>query len=181
MRLLVPVRLMVSVCSLVIAVGMAAPAAHAGADSHHPGMTGSTVGDTIQLTGLNGERLGVTLVRVVDPAQPTDEMGGPAGGKRLVGVQLRIANESSSAYTDAPDNDAVLVDTKGQSYDSALDEITAGPAFAANLSIPPGDDRLGYVAFEIPKFISLGIIVVIFGIALAYALLKEKKADGARQ
>jgi predicted tellurium resistance membrane protein TerC len=33
----------------------------------------------------------------------------------------------------------------------------------------------GHVAFEIPKFISLGVIVVIFGIALMYALLKEKK------
>jgi YkoY family integral membrane protein len=32
----------------------------------------------------------------------------------------------------------------------------------------------GYVGFEIPKFISLGVIVVIFGIALAYALLKDK-------
>lgn len=31
----------------------------------------------------------------------------------------------------------------------------------------------GYVAFEIPKFISLGVIVVIFGIALAYALVKD--------
>jgi YkoY family integral membrane protein len=33
----------------------------------------------------------------------------------------------------------------------------------------------GYVGFEIPKFISLGVIVVIFGIALGYALLQEKK------
>lgn len=31
----------------------------------------------------------------------------------------------------------------------------------------------GYVAFEIPKFISLGVIVVIFAIALAYALVKD--------
>jgi YkoY family integral membrane protein len=31
-----------------------------------------------------------------------------------------------------------------------------------------------YIGFEIPKFISLGIIVVIFAIALAYALVKEK-------
>jgi YkoY family integral membrane protein len=39
----------------------------------------------------------------------------------------------------------------------------------------------GYVGFEVPKFISLGVIVAIFGIALAYALLKDKaerKADG---
>jgi YkoY family integral membrane protein len=32
----------------------------------------------------------------------------------------------------------------------------------------------GYVGFEVPKFISLGVIVVIFGLALAYALVKDK-------
>jgi YkoY family integral membrane protein len=32
----------------------------------------------------------------------------------------------------------------------------------------------GYVAFEIPKFISLGVIVVIFGVALAYGFFKER-------
>jgi len=39
----------------------------------------------------------------------------------------------------------------------------------------------GYVAFEVPKFISLGVIVMIFGISLTYALLKEnKEGKGAR-
>jgi predicted tellurium resistance membrane protein TerC len=32
----------------------------------------------------------------------------------------------------------------------------------------------GYVAFEIPKWLSLGLIVVIFGIALGYSLMVEK-------
>ena len=32
----------------------------------------------------------------------------------------------------------------------------------------------GYIHFEVPKFISLGVIVVIFAIALGYALGKEK-------
>ena len=36
-----------------------------------------------------------------------------------------------------------------------------------------------YIAFEVPKFISLGVIVVIFGIVLAYALIKEKADRGA--
>jgi len=36
----------------------------------------------------------------------------------------------------------------------------------------------GYVGFEIPKLISLGVIVVIFGIALAYALVKDKAGTG---
>src|SRR6185503_9050124 len=33
----------------------------------------------------------------------------------------------------------------------------------------------GYVAFEIPKWLSLGLIVVIFAIALGYSLMIEKK------
>jgi predicted tellurium resistance membrane protein TerC len=35
----------------------------------------------------------------------------------------------------------------------------------------------GYVAFEIPKWISLGLIVVIFGVALGYSLMMEKKGE----
>jgi YkoY family integral membrane protein len=35
----------------------------------------------------------------------------------------------------------------------------------------------GYVAFEIPRWLSLGLIVVIFGIALAYSLIAEQKEE----
>ena len=35
----------------------------------------------------------------------------------------------------------------------------------------------GYVAFEIPKWLSLGLIVIIFGIALAYSLISEKRGQ----
>jgi hypothetical protein len=35
----------------------------------------------------------------------------------------------------------------------------------------------GYVAFEIPKWISLGLIVVIFCLALGYSLIVEKKGE----
>ena len=33
----------------------------------------------------------------------------------------------------------------------------------------------GYVGFEIPKWLSLGLIVVIFAIALGYSIATEKK------
>jgi YkoY family integral membrane protein len=35
----------------------------------------------------------------------------------------------------------------------------------------------GYVAFEIPKWLSLGLIVVIFAIALGYSLVSEKRGQ----
>jgi YkoY family integral membrane protein len=36
----------------------------------------------------------------------------------------------------------------------------------------------GYIGFEVPKFIALGVIVVIFGVALAYAMIKERRTGG---
>jgi YkoY family integral membrane protein len=38
----------------------------------------------------------------------------------------------------------------------------------------------GYIGFEIPKFISLGVIVVIFGVTLTYALIRERQTDASR-
>ena len=38
----------------------------------------------------------------------------------------------------------------------------------------------GYIGFDIPKFISLGVIVVIFGAALAYALVAERRSAVVR-
>lgn len=35
----------------------------------------------------------------------------------------------------------------------------------------------GYVALEIPKWLSLGLIVVIFGVALVYSLVTERKGE----
>jgi YkoY family integral membrane protein len=39
----------------------------------------------------------------------------------------------------------------------------------------------GYLGFEVPKFVSLGVIVVIFAIALAYAVATERRSDALRQ
>ena len=38
----------------------------------------------------------------------------------------------------------------------------------------------GYIHFEVPKFISLGVIVVIFAFALGYALIIERRAEALR-
>ena len=35
----------------------------------------------------------------------------------------------------------------------------------------------GYVHFVVPKWLSLGLIVLIFGVSLLYAMIEEKKAD----
>ena len=39
----------------------------------------------------------------------------------------------------------------------------------------------GYIGFEIPKWISLGLIVVIFGVAFVYARRQERRVRTAQQ
>jgi Domain of unknown function (DUF4352) len=109
------------------------------------------VGHTLSLTGINaGEKLDVTVVKVVDPARGT-ELSSPPSGKRLVAVQFRLRNTGSTTYNDSPDNGAKVVDTKGQGFDSAITDTTsAGPNFPATTTISPGGKALGFIVFEVP-------------------------------
>jgi Domain of unknown function (DUF4352) len=113
------------------------------------------VGTTQTLHGISdGEVLAVTLTKVVDPAEPTDEFSAPSGDHRLVALQFRIANPGSKEYVDDIAGDVELVDDKGQTYDPTFVEVSAGPAID-EVRIAPGDSRLGYIAFEIPSGVRL--------------------------
>ncbi|CAG7657954.1 DUF4352 domain-containing protein [Actinacidiphila bryophytorum] len=117
------------------------------AASHSP----VPVGHTLSLTGINaGEKLDVTVVKVVDPAHGTD-LSSPPPGKRLVAVQFRLHNTGSTTYNDSPANGAKVVDTQGQGFDSAITDTTsAGPNFPATTTISPGGKALGFIVFEVP-------------------------------
>jgi hypothetical protein len=109
------------------------------------------VGDTITLSGLNGEEIAATVTRVVDPASPASEFDQPDSGDRLIGVRLKLHNVGSIGYSDAPDNGAILIDKSGQSFNPTFASISAGQSFPGAVNISPGDTRLGYVVFEAPK------------------------------
>ena len=113
--------------------------------------TPAAVGHTLSLTGINsGEKVDVTVVKVVDPASGTG-ISSPPPGKRLVAVQFRLHNTGSATYNDTPANGAKVVDTKGQGFDSAIaDTTSAGPNFPATTTISPGGKALGFVVFEVP-------------------------------
>lgn len=117
-----------------------------------PSAPAAAVGDTINLAGVQAsEQMAVTLVVVADPAQPTTDLDEPEGGKRLVGVQLKLNNIGTAVYQDSPENSATLIDADGQRFNSTLvSEITAGPVFPGSVTIAAGDRAVGFVVFEIP-------------------------------
>ncbi|TGB16005.1 DUF4352 domain-containing protein [Streptomyces sp. MZ04] len=110
------------------------------------------IGATLSLEGnTRGERLDVTVLKVVDPAHTANQIFAPEPGNRYVAVQFQLKNTGDAPYKDSPGNGAVLVDADGQHFDSALfAKTTAGPSFPGSVSISPGDTARGVITFELP-------------------------------
>ncbi|GAA2329053.1 DUF4352 domain-containing protein [Streptomyces cuspidosporus] len=126
------------------------PAAKEPADPATPDV--AKVGDTIALKGLeDGSKLDVTVVKVADPAKSSDEFSTPGSGKRFVGVQFKLVNTGTAAYSDSPGNGAKVTDTDGQQFQPTFADITAGPSMSSDVRLKPGAKALGWVVFEVPK------------------------------
>jgi hypothetical protein len=112
----------------------------------------ATVGTTITLTGnSSGERMGVTVTKVIDNASPTDSFDAAPAGDRLFTVQFRLSDTGSASYSDAPSNGSVVIDTSGQSYQPGFETVDGCQAFASPENIAPGSSGLGCITFEVPK------------------------------
>lgn len=110
------------------------------------------VGDSITLRGSDENlQVSVTLAKVVDPAQPKDEFFTPEEGNRFVAIQVRLENVGSAVYDDSPGNGASLIGTEGQQFNEALAETNAGPGFGGGVTIRRGDQRTGFIVFELPR------------------------------
>ncbi|MFJ6754718.1 DUF4352 domain-containing protein [Streptomyces sp. NPDC091273] len=111
----------------------------------------AAVGAAIDLSGLeDGEKLAVTLVKVVDPARAKNPYSTPEAGARYVAVQFRLKNTGTAVYQDSPSNGAKVVDAQGQQFSPAYTETSAGPEFPGSITIAPGDTALGFITFEVP-------------------------------
>lgn len=109
------------------------------------------VGSAIVLTGQgSGEKLTVTLVKMVDPAKSTDQFMQPSAGHHYVSVQLRLVNSGTVAYGDSPGNGARLVDADGQQFDPTIATTAAGPDFGGHVNVAPGATALGVITYEVP-------------------------------
>ena len=110
------------------------------------------VGSTITLSGNDsGEQMAVTVTKIYRHAQPASDFDDPSSGDRLVAVQFRLDDTGSAAYSDSPSNGAAVVDAKGQSYQSSLNDAANCPSFPGTENIAPGQSGLGCIVFEVPQ------------------------------
>lgn len=125
------------------------------------------LGSATTLEGSESQ-VSVTVSQVVDPAPPS-EFNEPQPGNRLVAVQLTLLNDGQTPYDDSPSSSVMLIDEQGQQYLAGFFDIASGPGFDGNVTIVPGDTRVGFVVFEVPE----GITVVKMQMALDFGFADQ--------
>jgi hypothetical protein len=108
------------------------------------------VGDTLTLTGNDGESMAVKVDGVMDPLDvgPDDQAD---AGQRFVGIQITLKNVGAVAYSDSPSNGSTLLsNTDEQAKDQIVSGGPCGNDFASSAKIAAGQTQQGCVPFEMP-------------------------------
>jgi hypothetical protein len=109
------------------------------------------VGTTLQAEGLEGERLSVQLVEVVDPA---DYLFTAAGyrlqeGERSIVVHTEITNRGTVTFQTLPDLYLVLVTPEGRQISKAPVSLSSRPPH--RIGVAPGETAGGHTVYVVPE------------------------------
>lgn len=116
-----------------------------------PDVRQGKVGSALQTEGLEGERLSITLVEVVDPA---DYLFTAAGyrlqeGERSVVVHTELTNRGTVAFQSLPDLYLVLVTPEGKTISKAPVSLSSRPPH--RIGVPPGETQGGHTVYVVPE------------------------------
>jgi hypothetical protein len=119
------------------------------APSPTPSLSGP-VGTSYTVTDPSGNKISVTLARVIDPAQGADQFTTPQNGSRFVGAVFSIKGISGT-FSDDANNDATVIGSNGQTYTADFDSITGYTNFNdGEFSVSAAESSVGAVTFQIP-------------------------------
>ncbi|HET9139185.1 AsnC family protein [Actinophytocola sp.] len=109
------------------------------------------VGATLLTEGLEGERLAIQLVEVVDPA---DYLFTAAGyrlqeGERSVVVHTELTNRGGVPFQTLPDLYLVLVTPDGKTIQKAPVSLSSRPPY--RIGVAPGETAGGHTVYVVPE------------------------------
>lgn len=113
------------------------------------------VGQSLDTEGLEGERLRIRIVEVIDPADFLFTAAGYrlAEGERAVVVHSELINTGTTDYRALPDLHLVLVSTDGQHITKAPVALASRPAH--RIGVPPGRTAGGHSVYVLPDSTTL--------------------------
>jgi hypothetical protein len=111
------------------------------------------VGKTLTLVGANaGEKMAVTIVRIIDPAKPST-LNAPVSG-RLIAVEMRLANIGSVPYSDAPAPSIEVTGQNGQVFTGSGYPVVGCDNLEGLVKVPVGRSVSGCLAWSEPQSVS---------------------------
>lgn len=122
------------------------------------------VGAGLQASDQTGDTVKVTLVKVEDPAVAALDSLPVDAGKRLVGVEVTIADAGSSTVNDDANNDVSVVGSDNQTYTAAFDGIAGCTNFNnGEYTLAAGQTTTGCVTFQLPAAVTVAMVEFALG------------------
>jgi hypothetical protein len=123
------------------------------------------IGDGFSMQDESGDKIDVTLVQVIDPAQPDNDFDAASAGDRLVGIEIAVKNVGASNYSDDMNSDVTVIGSDSQDQSQAFTSLAGCTNFDSGaVNLPPQQSVTGCVAFSVPTNISISKIE--FGLTL---------------
>ena len=139
---------------------VAAPAATA-APSPAPSPTSTLtgpVGTVYQVTDDSGNKMTVTLTRMIDPALGADQFSTPNNEFRFVGAVFTLKGVSGT-FSDDANSDATVVGSNVQSYTADFNSIAGVTNFNnGEFNLTPGTTSIGAVTFQVPDGVKVASV-----------------------
>ncbi|RZS34847.1 hypothetical protein EV193_108197 [Herbihabitans rhizosphaerae] len=109
------------------------------------------IGTVLETLGLEGERLSIKLIEVVDPADYLFTAAGYklAEGERSVVVHTEVMNRGNVPYSSLPDQYLVLVTPEGEPVAKAPVSLSSRPAH--RIGVAPGETAGGHTVYVLPE------------------------------
>ena len=118
--------------------------------------TSGAIGSYHDVGDADGDKLRVTLVKMVDPSEGADEHAFPDGGKRFVSAVFEIRALSGSPQDEDPKKAAAVIGSNGQTYSADLKDITGYPNFGnGTINLVQGEATAGSVTFQVPEGVNV--------------------------
>ncbi len=116
------------------------------------------MGTALETEGLEGERLSILLVEVVDPA---DFLFTAAGyrlqeGERAVVVHTELTNRGSVPFSSLPDLYLVLLTPDGRTVSKAPVSLSSRPPH--RIGVQPGETAGGHTVYVLPEDLQISAV-----------------------
>jgi len=110
------------------------------------------LGSTLAVSDSSGTELGVTLQKVIDPADGANQYSKPGSGKHFVGVKLHVQNKAAATYQNNANNETTIILSDGKTLHADYNPIAGCGNFDnGQIKLKGGAASTGCVTFQVPN------------------------------